>query len=107
MKGGQLDRWEWRFESLVKAEKEFDRRLKKKKNLEQKSPREVCRKRAGSPTNELNSQSVFFRQPNYQHRLCGPPQHPPRRTPYHGIRQGSVSVGAHHDQIAVFIFRIL
>jgi len=33
LKGGQLDRREWRFESLVKAEKEFDRRLKKKEKL--------------------------------------------------------------------------
>ena len=33
IEGWRPDRREWRFESLVKAEKEFDRRLKKKETL--------------------------------------------------------------------------
>ena len=36
IEGWRPDRREWRFESLVKAEKEFDRRPKEKTNLEQK-----------------------------------------------------------------------
>ena len=39
IEGRKPDRREWRFESLKEAEKEFDRKLKSKTNLNRKSPR--------------------------------------------------------------------
>ena len=46
IEGRKPDRREWRFESLKEAEKEFDRKLKSKTNLNRKSPRKYVIKAA-------------------------------------------------------------
>jgi hypothetical protein len=43
---------------------------------------------------------------NHQNGLYGSPQDPPRRASHHDVRQLSLPVSSHHNEVTVFFFRL-